>query len=378
MTQGDPLAMAMFALATIPLIHQLMQSSAVSQAWFADDATAGGKLRSLRQWWDDLERMGPDYGYYVNSAKSWLIVKEEHLTDVTNIFENTGVQITKEGHRNLGAALGTQSFTEEYVSKQVQMWVDEVKQLATNAQSQPHAAYAALTHGLTGSWSYLSQTVCDISDLLQPLEDAIRHHLIPALTGRAGITDLERDLLALPTRLGGMGIPNPTKTCHEKFMSSEQISAPLTALILQQEKVYPTNVASEQVSIKSKIKAQWRRAKADEPARLRESLPTNLQQAMAYGSEKGALHWLAVLPLPEHGFTRHKGAFRDAINLRYGWPLPYLPSHCKRRKKFSVERAFSCHCVGLPSMRHNNIRDITADVLIEVCPSVSIEPILQP
>ena len=140
MTQGDPLAMAMFALATIPLIHQLMQSSAVSQAWFADDATAGGKLRSLRQWWDDLERVGPDYGYYVNSAQSWLIVKEEHLTDVTNIFENTGVQITKEGHRNLGAALGTRSFTEEYVSKQVQMWVDKVKQLATNAQSQPHAA----------------------------------------------------------------------------------------------------------------------------------------------------------------------------------------------------------------------------------------------
>ena len=29
-------------------------------------------------------------------------------------------------------------------------------------------------------------------------------------------------------------------------------------------------------------------------------------------------------------------------------------------------------------MRHNDIRDITADVLTEVCPSVSIEPILQP
>ena len=29
-------------------------------------------------------------------------------------------------------------------------------------------------------------------------------------------------------------------------------------------------------------------------------------------------------------------------------------------------------------MQHNNIRDITADVLTEVCPSVSIEPILQP
>ena len=70
--------------ATIPLIHQLMESSAVSQAWFADNATAGGRLCSLRQWWDELERVGPEYGYYVNSAKSWLM----------------------EGHKNLGAALG--------------------------------------------------------------------------------------------------------------------------------------------------------------------------------------------------------------------------------------------------------------------------------
>ena len=109
-----------------------------------------------------------------------------------------------------------------------------------------------------------------------------------------------------------------------------------------------------------------------------DSLPNNLQQAMAYGSEKGASHWLAVLPLTEHGFTLHKGAFRDAINLRYGWQLPYLPSHCICGKKFSVEHAFSCPCGGFPSMRHNDIRDITADVLTEVCSSVCIEPTLQP
>ena len=99
---------------------------------------------------------------------------------------------------------------------------------------------------------------------------------------------------------------------------------------------------------------------------------------MAYGSEKGASHWLAVLPLTEHGFTLHKGAFSDAINLRYGWQLPYLPSHCICGKKFSVEHAFSCPCGGFPSMRQNDIRDITADVLKEVCSSVCIEPTLQP
>ena len=47
-TQGDPLAMAMYALAVTPLIRSLRQSQPdVSQVWYADDATAGGKLVSL-------------------------------------------------------------------------------------------------------------------------------------------------------------------------------------------------------------------------------------------------------------------------------------------------------------------------------------------
>ena len=375
-TQGDPLAMAMFAIATILLIHRLKESSSASQVWFADDATAGGELRSLKEWWDELEQIDPDFGYFADASKSWLIVIEENMSDAANIFANTGIQITKEGRRSLGAALGTHSYTEEFVSKQVQKWTEEVKRLATIAESQPHAA--ALTHGLFGRWSYLSRTISNITDLLQPLEDAIRHHLIPALTGRTGITDMERDLLALSTRLGGLGIPDPLKTCNDHFRCSERISAPLTALTLQQEVVCPPSVPNEQTSMKNKIKAQRRQEQTNAVAKLHDKLPSNLQQAMDFSGEEGASHWLVVLPLSERGFTLHKGAFRDAIKLRYGWQLPHLPSHCTCGKKFTVAQAFSCPCGGFPSLRHNDIRDITADFLTEVSPNVAVEPTLQP
>ena len=47
-TQGDPLAMGMYAVAITPLIHQLRQSKPdMLQVWFADDATAAGSLDSL-------------------------------------------------------------------------------------------------------------------------------------------------------------------------------------------------------------------------------------------------------------------------------------------------------------------------------------------
>ena len=145
-----------------------------------------------------------------------------------------------------------------------------------------------------------------------------------------------------------MGIQNPTWNSNEHFMCSKQISTPQAALVLQQEKNYSTTVASEQISIKSKIRAQRRCVQDDEAAELRESLPSNLQQTVSYGSEKGASHWLAVLPLTE-GYMCIQGCFQG-LHQSMG-----MDGHChtfalQLWKKFSIEHAFSCHCGGLPIM----------------------------
>ena len=49
------------------------------QAWFADDSSVGGKLSCLRRSWDELERIGPGYGYLPNAKKTVLIVKKQFL-----------------------------------------------------------------------------------------------------------------------------------------------------------------------------------------------------------------------------------------------------------------------------------------------------------
>ena len=45
---------------------------------------------------------------------------------------------------------------------------------------------------------------------------------------------------------------------------------------------------------------------------------------------------------------------------------------------FSIEHALSCAKGGFPSIRHNEIRDLTATLLTEVCNDVCVEPALQP
>ena len=41
-TQGDPLAMAMYAMATLPMIQHLQQKADIQQVWYADDSAGGG------------------------------------------------------------------------------------------------------------------------------------------------------------------------------------------------------------------------------------------------------------------------------------------------------------------------------------------------
>ena len=185
-TQGDPLAMPFYAIATIPIIKQLRSAfDDISQVWYADDASAAGKIDALRQWWDLLSSPGPKFGYFPNASKTWLVVKSQNLASAASTtFADTGVQVTSVGRPYLGAAIGTRDFVHSYIESKVSAWVDELDCLATIAKSQPHAAHSAFTHGFSNKWSYLSRTIPDISPLLQPLEFQIRSKLIPSLTGQ--------------------------------------------------------------------------------------------------------------------------------------------------------------------------------------------------
>ena len=86
------------------------------------------------------------------------------------VFEGTNINITSDGRPHLDVPLGTQEYANELVAKKVEQWSTELRSLLNIAQSQPHAAYAALMHGLSSKWSYLSRTIPSISHHLESLE----------------------------------------------------------------------------------------------------------------------------------------------------------------------------------------------------------------
>jgi len=102
------------------------------------------------------------------------------------------------------------------MSEKVDYWVSRVRKLSVIAKIHPHVAYCIYTHGLVGKWTYFLRTLLDISDLLHSLESTIFKEFISAVTGRC-VSDLERGLLVLPVRIGGLGLCNPSAVAGFKF-----------------------------------------------------------------------------------------------------------------------------------------------------------------
>ena len=318
--------------------------------------------------------LGPSVRYYANASKTWLVIKKEFQAEVNTLFGDNEVKITSEGCPHLDAPLDIPDYVSQYVSEKVQQWSKELKLLSAIAITKPHATFAAYTHGLASKWSYLCRTTPFVSPHLKVLEDVLRTEFIPNLTGRPSPNDALRKLLALPARLGGLGISNPSLNSDDAFKTSLLVTVPLKKLIQMQDSEYTYQAYADQMTAKADMWQKRCEQATTDANSLRDELTPTLQKAIDLARERGSSSWLTSLPLKEHDFVFHKGIFVDALALRYGWIPSRTPSSCECRASFTVEHVLSFPRGGFPSIRHNEIRDITANLLTEVCHDVQVEP----
>ena len=99
---------------------------------------------------------------------------------------------------------------------------------------------------LLRSYMYLARTTPNIDVLIKPLEETIRKVFLPNLTGQNPFNDIERDLLALPARLGGLGSFDPSKKSVLQYSMCETISDLLVRLILDQSETFTLEVDEAQ------------------------------------------------------------------------------------------------------------------------------------
>ena len=396
-TQGDPPSMVYYAIGLLPYMQELIkptqpiateqiatvqiaaeQIAPPKHAAYADDLTGGGKIANLRSWFNRIVEHGPKYGYSAEPTKSWLIVKEQLFIEATNAFEGTGVKITTHGKKHLGAAIGQLEFKSEFVSQLVKNWADEIISLAKIAEFEPQAAYAAFTNCIRHKYTFYMRTIPAITELLLPLEHAIRHKLIPALIDGRLCSNDERCLLALPVRLGGMGLVNPTAISDQEHENSKLATEELTRAIINQQRDLPENLHANSKATHSSIRSQRRKLQSDILNDLRSRMSDDEKRANLTACAAASSNWLTTLPLDEKGYALSKQEFWDAVNIRYNWTLTRLPTTCACGERYNMYHAFTCKKGGFVINRHNDLRDLTASLLDEVCTDVCVEPPLAP
>jgi len=244
------------------------------------------------------------------------------------------------------------------IEDKVREWPSEVLFLARIAESHPHAAYSALTHGLSSRWHYVFWTQPDIVEFLQLSEDVIHCTLLPALSGILLLNDTIRNLVTVPPWWGGWGFS--TQLCFVLRNSLLHVTSQgpyLATLTLGSHLIistwrwsnFPRSLLStflNSLSIPIKV------------FQFSLSFGPILTNCLGSGHHQRGFCLVVCLPLSEYDFSLHRAAFHDAIAVHYGWPLCRAPSHYACGTTFSVDHALSCPKGGLSFLHHNKIRTL--------------------
>ena len=348
------------------------------QIWYADDAAAGGKLEKILHWWNQLCNAGPWYGYHPKPSKTWLIVKEEYEEKAKNMFPSD-INITSIGHRYLGSYIGTEAGKKEFIDEQITEWEKDITSLSDIAQREPQLAYSAFVYGTSKRWTFVARTTPGISENLKHLDWLINETFVPAIVGKEYISDTMHDVFTLPAKQGGLGITNISDTSNLEYSNSLLMTEELTSQIFNQYRSMDLNkerVDAAKVEIKKRKAAFYNNKRAE----IYNKMQANEKRQLDLASEKGASSWLTSLPLAEYGFIFNKQEFNDAILLRYNFKIKNVAPVCVCGEKNSVNHALICKVGGYVSMRHNQLRDTTAQLLRshQICKDVETEPHLIP
>ena len=71
------------------------------------------------------------------------MTEPDKLEKARETFDGTGVTITTDGERHMGAVIGSEEFKRKYVKNKVSKWVCDIEALSEIAKDEPQAVYSS-------------------------------------------------------------------------------------------------------------------------------------------------------------------------------------------------------------------------------------------
>ena len=216
------------------------------------------------------------------------------------------------------------------------------------------------------------RTIPGLEEHLKPLDDLITYGFLPSLFG-SSLTTVERDIMALPARFGGLGVAVLCDRAPREYSASKLVTLDNVAAIKQPSEIMP-QFNQHRVS---QVKTDLTNLHKERLECLKNQVSLKTKRALELAEEKGSSNWLTTLPLKSQGFVLSKSDFSDALNLRYHRELRGTPVRCPCGQSFSITHALNCKAGGFIHIRHDSLRDLNARLLGKVHQDVQTEPGLQ-
>lgn len=258
--------------------------------------------------------------------------------------------------------------------------MEDVRKLAALGRTHPQVAYHLLVRSLVAQWRYTMRTTRCPAELFQPLEDVLSATFFPSVFGWSPCNEAMRTRCALPTRHGGLAIPNPVLLAGEELEAAVSLTKPLQDALLGKAPAFHVDPRAAHICREKRLAIRDSRYRACADAAAAD-LHGRAARAFEEARLRGGSSWLSFAPLDSLGLSLDRTAFRDAIALRMGVDLPdALPTTCPScGSPFSLEHALECKRGGWVVRRHHEVARAWKRYFEKGgARSVQLEPVLRP
>ena len=107
----------------------------------------------LKEWLDLLILEGPNFGYFPEPEKSYLVVHPDYVGEAKDFFKGYKINIVT-GHRFLGGYVGSEADCQNWVEEKIEIWINSVHAMSKAAELQPQVAFVAFSKCLQAEWIF--------------------------------------------------------------------------------------------------------------------------------------------------------------------------------------------------------------------------------